>query len=99
MTYDNPALTPFDPRQPVTPSNRPDVAYFYDTPVADLDVGDGTTMTGRNTAGFLAYVWDLTGEEHYDYSVRETTTAVVSVSSIPRTGSWSHIEPVFARIL
>ncbi|HKS38751.1 MAG TPA: toxin TcdB middle/N-terminal domain-containing protein, partial [Verrucomicrobiae bacterium] len=74
---DNARLPGFDPSQPITPLNRPDVACFYDTPVAGLDIGNGTTTTGRNTVGMLSYVWDLTGEEHYSYDTRERTTNVV----------------------
>ncbi len=73
----NPRLSAFNPSQPITPANRPDVAFFYDTPVTSLDVGDGTTMTARNTVGLLTYVWDLTGEEHYFYDNREHATALV----------------------
>jgi RHS repeat-associated protein len=60
----------FDPGAPVTPANRPDVAYFYDRPVADLDQGDTTVATARNTYGALTTVWDLSGEEHTSYDPR-----------------------------
>ncbi len=55
---------------PVTVENRPDVAYFYDRSVVDLDVGDGTQGQGSNPMGQLSYVWDLTGEEHFSYDAR-----------------------------
>jgi RHS repeat-associated protein len=60
----------YDPRSPVSRDNRPDVAYFYDAPVANLDQGDTTTATARNTRGALATVWDLSGEEHNSFDER-----------------------------
>jgi len=39
-------------------------------PVPGLDQGDTTTATARNTTGMLAYVWDLSGEEHLSYDAR-----------------------------
>jgi YD repeat-containing protein len=60
----------YDPTQPISPDNRPDVAYFYDAPVSGLPMGDGTTATAQNTKGALAYVWDLSGEEHTSYDAR-----------------------------
>jgi YD repeat-containing protein len=60
----------FDPTQPITSANRPDVAYFYDTPVASLPVGDDSTVTAANTKGTLAYVWDLSGEQHASFDAR-----------------------------
>ena len=40
------------------------MSYHYDTPVGAIDLGDGTTATPQNTKGMLAYVQDLSGEEH-----------------------------------
>ncbi|HEY5912363.1 MAG TPA: toxin TcdB middle/N-terminal domain-containing protein [Verrucomicrobiae bacterium] len=60
----------YDPARPVSSSNRPDVAYFYDSPVTNLDLGNGMLGTAENTRGMLAYVWDLSGEEHRSYSAR-----------------------------
>lgn len=60
----------YNPSQPITTANRPDVAFFYDQPVANLDQGDDTVGTARNTIGRLAYVWDLSGEEHHSYDIR-----------------------------
>ena len=60
----------FDPSRPISPANRPDVAFFYDEPVPSLDLGDGTSGTAANTRGELAYVWDLSGEEHTSYDAR-----------------------------
>lgn len=60
----------FNPALPISTANRPDIAYFYDVPVAGLDLGDGTTGTAQNVKGMLAYVWDLSGEEHRSYDGR-----------------------------
>ncbi len=60
----------YDPSAALTPANRPDVAYFYDIPVTDLDLGDGTTGTAANPLGQLCAVWDLAGEEHFSYDER-----------------------------
>ncbi len=60
----------YDPTQPISPDNRPDVAYFYDAPVSGLPMGDGTTATAQNNKGALAYVWDLSGEEHTSHDAR-----------------------------
>ncbi len=67
----------YDPTQPLSRTNRPDVAYFYDVPVSGLPLGDGTTDTARNTEGALAYVWDLSGEEHISYDARGRTAWTV----------------------
>jgi len=48
----------------------PDVAYFYDVGITDLDLGDNTQATPQNTKGQLAYVKDLSGEEHKSYDAR-----------------------------
>ncbi|HKX61981.1 MAG TPA: toxin TcdB middle/N-terminal domain-containing protein, partial [Verrucomicrobiae bacterium] len=50
--------------------NTPDVIYHYDSPMPDLDPGDGTTATARNTKGCLAWVEDLSGEEHTSFDSR-----------------------------
>ena len=60
----------YDPTQPISSANRPDVAYFYDVPVSGLPMGDGTTATAQNTKGAVAYVWDLSGENHTAYDAR-----------------------------
>ena len=51
----------------------PDVRYFYDVPVANLPLGDGSFGSGTNTKGRLAYVYDLSGEEHLSYDARGRT--------------------------
>jgi RHS repeat-associated protein len=76
----------FDPALPVTPANRPDVAYFYDQPVTNLDLGDGSLGMARNTKGMLAYVWDLSGEEHRSYDARQHEAWTVKRVRDPRDG-------------
>ncbi len=77
----------YDPSQPISRANRPDVAYFYDTPVPDLPIGDGTTATAQNTKGALAYVWDLSGEEHTSYDTRGRIAWTVKRIPDPQFGS------------
>ena len=55
----------------------PDVAYHYDTPMSNLTQGDGTTNTATNTKGMLAWVQDLSGEEHTSYDARGRVNWVV----------------------
>ena len=55
----------------------PDVAYHYDTPVSNLSQGDGTANTAANTKGMLAWVADLSGEEHTSYDARGRVACVV----------------------
>lgn len=76
----------FNPALPVSTNNRPDVAYFYDAPVTGLEIGNGTTATAQNTKGFLAYVWDLTGEEHTSYDARGRATYTVKRINDPIHG-------------
>jgi|GEM_PF-1101119 len=47
-----------------------DVEYFYDSPRLGLDLGDGTTGSGNNTQGQIAWVRDLSGETHFSYDSR-----------------------------
>ncbi len=60
----------YNPSQPLSRTNRPEVTYFYDSPFPNLPLGDGTTATAQNAKGALAYVWDLSGEEHTSYDAR-----------------------------
>nr|WP_226895456.1 SpvB/TcaC N-terminal domain-containing protein [Luteolibacter marinus] len=60
----------YDPEQPISAANRPDVVWFYDSPQAGLDLGDGTTGTATQTLGQIASIWDLSGEEHFSYDAR-----------------------------
>jgi RHS repeat-associated protein len=67
----------YNPLLPVSLTNRADVVYFYDTPLANLDVGDGTLATATNVKGKLAHVWDLSGEEHTSHDARDRVAWVV----------------------
>jgi len=58
-------------------SPNPAVSYHYDVPAGAIDQGDGTTATPQNTRGMLAYVQDLSGEEHTSYDVRGRVAFVV----------------------
>lgn len=60
----------YEKTKPLSASNRPDVAYFYDAPVASLEQGDGSVDTPANTRGMLAHAWDLSGEEHTSFDAR-----------------------------
>jgi RHS repeat-associated protein len=53
------------------------VVYHYDSPAGAIDIGDGTTATPQNTKGMLAYVEDLSGEEHTSYDARGRVAFVV----------------------
>ena len=46
------------------------VIYHYDSGVSNLDQGDTTVATANNTKGALAWVEDLSGEEHTSYDNR-----------------------------
>ncbi|MCL4180537.1 MAG: VCBS repeat-containing protein [Verrucomicrobia bacterium] len=53
------------------------VSYHYDTPFPNLPVGDNTTATANNTKGMLAWVEDLSGEEHTSYDSRGRVESVI----------------------
>jgi YD repeat-containing protein len=46
------------------------VVYHHDLPYQNVPVGDGTSSTAANTLGKLAWVEDLSGEEHTSYDAR-----------------------------
>lgn len=48
----------------------PDVRYSYDQGPGLVPVGDGTKAAARNVRGMLAWVQDLSGEEHTSYDAR-----------------------------
>jgi YD repeat-containing protein len=48
----------------------PDVTYHYDTPLGQVDQGNGSRASARNTRGMLAWVEDTTGQEHTSYDAR-----------------------------
>lgn len=76
----------YDPEQPLSAENRPDIAYFYDTPSDDVDFGDGTTGSNENTGGRVAAVWDLAGEHYSSYDGRGRLAWTVRRLNDPRTG-------------
>jgi RHS repeat-associated protein len=86
----------FNPTLPISATNRPDVAYFYDVPQAGLDVGDGSVATAANTRGKLAYVWDLSGEEHTSYDARDRVGWVVKRVRDPLHGQLVSFRTAFA---
>jgi RHS repeat-associated protein len=49
---------------------RASVVYHYDLPLSNVDAGDTTAVTAQNTLGKLAWVEDLSGEEHTSYDAR-----------------------------
>jgi len=53
-----------------TVSTSHNVIYHYDIPYPSVPAGDGTTTTAANTLGKLAWVEDLSGEEHTSYDAR-----------------------------
>jgi len=58
-------------------SQTQSVVYHYDNPATSVVVGDGSQTTARNTKGMLAYVEDLSGEEHTSYDARGRVEWVV----------------------
>lgn len=74
----------YDPQLPISESNRPDVAYFYDEPAGPIDLGNGETVTANNTRGYLSYVIDLSGEEHTSYDERSRVAWEVKRIPDPR---------------
>ena len=64
----------------------PDVTYGYDAPYGLIDLGDGSHGTASNTRGYLAWVRDLSGEEHISYDARGRVDWVVKRVKDPSTG-------------
>lgn len=60
------------------------VVFHYDTPYPNLSQGDNTLATGRNVRGALAWVEDLSGEEHTSYDTRGRVESVVKRIPEPR---------------
>lgn len=86
----------YNPNEPISDTNMPDVAYHYDTAVTDLDMGDNTTATATNTKGFLAYIIDLSGEEHHSYDDRGRITWTVKRIPDMQTGDMVSYRTVYA---
>ncbi len=53
------------------------VVYHYDFPIPALSQGDNTSATARNVKGNLAWVEDLSGEEHTSYDERGRVECVI----------------------
>ncbi len=64
----------------------PDVYYHYDVPVPNLDLGNNSKDTAANTKGRLAWVQDLSGEEHTSYDARGNEAWVVKRIPDPVSG-------------
>jgi RHS repeat-associated protein len=79
----------FDSSRPITQTNRPDVAYFYDVAIANLPQGNNTNATANHSRGMLSYVWDLSGEEHNSYDARGRIEYIVK--RIPDPAFWTNI--------
>ena len=60
-----------------SPHSTNSVVYHYDVPRADVLQGDNTLATARNVKGALAWVEDLSGEEHTSYDARGRVEWVV----------------------
>lgn len=60
----------YDPQQPLSETNRPDILFTYDEPVGAIELRDGRMVTPANTRGLLTGVSDLSGEEHISYDAR-----------------------------
>ena len=60
----------YDPLQPMSEHNRPDVLFMYDEQSGPINLDNGKLVRASNTRGFLASVSDLSGEEHYSYDAR-----------------------------
>jgi len=64
----------------------PDVTYHYDTAFVNLPQGDNSTNTATNVIGKLAWVKDLSGEEHTSYDARGNALYVIKRIPDPVTG-------------
>ena len=47
-----------------------DVIYYFDSPASSVDFGDNTSGTASYTKGRMAWVQDLSGQEHFSYDQR-----------------------------
>src|SRR5262249_16610776 len=63
---------------PFSAQRSADVEYHYDEPFGTVDPGDGTPpRTAQNTRGTLAWVRDLSGEEHVSHDARGRVQYVI----------------------
>jgi RHS repeat-associated protein len=74
----------YDPAEPISETNRPDVVYYYDTPQT-APQGDGTEADTAFGAGVLTRALDVTGEYFYSYTERGNEAWIVSVLPDPYT--------------
>lgn len=71
----------------------PDVTYHYDAPAGAIPVGDGTFATANNTKGMLAWVQDLSGEEHTSYDTRGRVESAIKRIPDPQFLSTTNHQP------
>ena len=71
---------------PFSANRSPDVEYHYDVPPSPIDAGDGSQVLATHTKGFLAWVSDLSGEEHTSYDERGRIQWVVKRIPDPASG-------------
>lgn len=64
----------------------PDVVYHYDSPREDVDLGNGACIESANARGLLAWVRDLSGEEHRSYDERGRDRCIVKRISTQEDG-------------
>jgi RHS repeat-associated protein len=76
----------YDPLFPVSPSNRADVCYFYDAPRFQTGQ-EAQAFPTRNTKGYLASVWDLSGAEHTSYDDRGRVESTLKLIPDPVHGN------------
>lgn len=79
----------YDPAQPLSETNRPDIAWFHDIPAGPLELGGGTTVTAENTAGKLAFAWDTSGETHFSYDPRGNSAWTAVRARDTETDAWT----------
>lgn len=76
----------YDPTQPISDTNRPDVAYFYDEEFTIND-GQGGTDTTTNAGGRVSKILDQYGTFYYGYQPRGQERVVASVLPHPANGA------------
>ncbi len=62
-------------------STSHNVIYHYDLPYQNVPNGDNTSSTAANTLGKLAWLEDLSGEEHTSYDARDRV--VYTIKRLP----------------
>jgi RHS repeat-associated protein len=76
----------YDPSLPISDTNRPDVAYFYDEEFTISD-GQGGTDTTTNAGGRVSKVLDQYGTFYYGYEPRGQERVVASILPHPSNGA------------